>query len=149
MKLGNSRFYQIEYKKQLLQQTWEHWPYMGGVCSIFFFCYFAITRPLNLKLYKELLMSYVYGLGVSSSAVIYYHKQYMKEIDVQYRALKQMFADNPKLELIDDDKSMNKNFGLSQYTEYDTEEEVEMATDYNIFEGAENSRAEAIKKLTG
>ena len=94
-------------------------------------------------------MSYVYGLGVSSSAVIYYHKQYMKEIDVQYRALKQMFADNPKLELIDDDKSMNKNFGLSQYTEYDTEEEVELATEYNIFEGAENSRAEAIKKITG
>ena len=60
-----------------------------------------------------------------------------------------MFADNPKLELIDDDKSMNKNFGLSQFTEWDTEEEVEVAQLDNIFEGAENSRKEAIKKIMG
>jgi hypothetical protein len=60
-----------------------------------------------------------------------------------------MFADNPKLELIDDDKSMNKNFGLSQFTEWDTEEEVEAAQVDNIFEGAENSRKEAIKKMMG
>jgi hypothetical protein len=60
-----------------------------------------------------------------------------------------MFADNPKLELIDDDKSMNKNFGLSQFTEYDTEEEVEAAQVDNIFEGAENSRKEAVKKMMG
>ena len=58
-----------------------------------------------------------------------------------------MFADNPKLELIDDDKSMNKNFGLSQFTEWDTEEEVEAAQVDSIFEGAENSRKEAIKKM--
>ena len=82
MKLGTSRFYQIEYKKQHLTQTWEAWPYLGGICSMFFFSYYAIVKPLNLKLYKELLKSYVYGLGVSSSVVIYYHRQYMKEVDV-------------------------------------------------------------------
>jgi len=60
-----------------------------------------------------------------------------------------MFVDNPKLELIDDDKSMNKNFGLSQFTEWDTEEEVEAAQVDNIFEGAENSRKEAVKKMMG
>jgi len=44
---------------------------------------------------------------------------------------------------------MNKNFGLSQFTEWDTEEEVEAAQVDNIFEGAENSRKEAIKKIMG
>jgi hypothetical protein len=60
-----------------------------------------------------------------------------------------MFADNPKLELIDDDQSMNKNFGLSQFTVWDTEEEVQADRVDNIFEGAENSRKVAIKKMMG
>jgi hypothetical protein len=103
MKLGNSRFYQIESKKQLLTQAFYAWPYLGGIFGLGFFCYFAVTRPLGLKLYKETLFSYLLGLGVSSGSVYYYHKQYINEVDVQYRYLRQIFADNPALELIDDD----------------------------------------------
>lgn len=123
------------------------WPYLGGVFGIGFFCYYAITRPLGLKLYKELLFSYLQGLGVSSTFVYYYHRQYIQEVDVQYRYLRQMFKDNPALELIDDDQSMNKNFGLSKYTVWDTEEEVMYAELDNPFEGAEDSQKETIKEF--
>ena len=100
-----------------------------------------------MKLYKELVYSYVLGLGVSSGHVYYHYRQYMKEVDTQYRVLRQMFADNPALELIDDDLSMNKNFGLSQYTVWDHEEEVAAANMHDPFEGGENSQKETIKNL--
>jgi hypothetical protein len=44
---------------------------------------------------------------------------------------------------------MNKNFGLSQYTVWDHEEDFQNAALDNPFEGAEQSREHAIKGLLG
>jgi hypothetical protein len=53
MKLGNPIFYTIEAKRQNYLGSLEAFPYLGGFLSMFYFAYFAIKRPINLKLYKE------------------------------------------------------------------------------------------------
>jgi hypothetical protein len=88
MKLGNAIFYTIESKRQKMLQATEAWPYLGGFFSIFYFAYFAVVTPLSRKLYKEAGMSVILGLLTALPMVYYYRSGYLKEVDLQYHALK-------------------------------------------------------------
>lgn len=148
MKLGNAVFYSIEAKRQNVNQALEAWPMLGGFLSLFYFTYFAITRPLSRKLYKEAVQSLLLGLLTASPTVFYYRRLYLKEVDVQYHALKKKFADHPELEVPDSD-DVNKNFGFSLYAEFDTDDDVRSYQASSIFRGGETDSREAmIKDMT-
>ena len=64
MKLGARTFNKLQMAKLDYNYSVECIPYIGGAAAFMFFIMFAYIRPLNAKLYKEVLMSTVMGMGI-------------------------------------------------------------------------------------
>jgi hypothetical protein len=137
MKLGNGIFYTIEAKRQHMKHSMEDLPYMGVGFAFLYFFAFAYVTPISRKLYKEAGFSVVLGMITAYPRFWYYRKEYLKEVDVQYWALKKKFAEHPELEVPDSDDA-NKNFGMSLYANVvDDDDGMIQYKNENIFAGGE------------
>ena len=88
-----------------------------GILGTLIFIRMAKRAPMHHKLYRELVLSYVYGGVIGYAWSHYYWMQYINVVNESYEFVKQRFAANPELlkNVDDHDKSIsvNKNFGLS------------------------------------
>lgn len=141
MKMGNANFYTLENKRTNMVMALENWPYLGAVFAIGFFVFYAVRTPLHKKLYGEALKSIVLGQLLALPTLYYYRQVYLLEVDKQYDWLKQRIKDHPELALPDSD-DVNKNFGMSLYTEFESDDEVEYFKKENIFRGGDTDSHE-------
>ena len=137
MKLGSATFANLSGRKFDYVDSLEAWPYIGGFSAIFFFIGFALKAPMSSKLYKESFYSLGLGMLLGSAYPYYYRNVYMTLVDDVYHKLKRRFEMNPQLAVVDNEQDVNKNFGISKWSDSNVEDEEDVAflnDNDNIFE---------------
>ena len=153
MKLGNAVFYTMESSRGRYLASFETWPYLAGVLSIFYFVGFALKVPMHAKLYKETGYSAMLGLATACLYPYYYKRVYITNVETVYEDLRLAISRNPKLAKPDDTTAINKNFGPSKWNTnesgMDTDEDIEMDNSMSIFDGkADDDRKMVLKTIS-
>ena len=101
---------------------------MALAAATAFFVRYALRAPMTSKLYKELGYSLFLGFITTYPYPYYYNQKYVDVIEECYEIVQDKFQHNPKFfNNEDQNASINKNFGLSQYNDNDIEDEIEVA----------------------
>ena len=151
MKLGGATFANLSGRKFDYLAAVEAWPYIGMFGAVFFFIGYALRAPMSSKLYRESCFSVGLGMFFGSAYPLYYRSVYINLVDEVYHQLKRRFEANPHLAIIDDENSINKNFGISKWADSGVEDEGDVDVlneNDNIFERNGKETDILRKKLT-
>lgn len=91
-------------------------PYVAGAIGFVFFIGFAYWSPMTSRLYKESFYSLCLGIVGSGFYVKSYKRDYYQAVDECYDHMKLKIKKYPQLNLIEEDESVLKNFGFTQFS---------------------------------
>ena len=149
MKLGNAVFYTMESSRKRYNESFEAWPYLAGVLSVFYFVGFALRTPMHSRLYKETGYSVLLALATASLYPYYYKNIYITNVETVYDDLRLAIKQNPALAKPDDDTAINKNFGPSKWNSdmsgMDSDDEIELDNQIGLFDGHADDDRKIVK----
>ena len=88
MRLGSSIFYNLEYARQEYIMCAEKHTMATGILGTLIFIRMAKRAPMHHKLYRELVLSYVYGGVIGYAWSHYYWMQYINVVNESYEFVK-------------------------------------------------------------
>ena len=154
MRLGNNIFYTLEHARLEYLQAGENHPLFAFLLSAGFFFRFARRAPMHSKLYKELLLSIIYGSTLTYTVNYYYYLKYIDVVNECYSIVKEKFdqaspALAAKIRKEGEMSSLIKNFGTSPWNHPEVDDENDLLLlEEDIFEGTvEDERKERVDEV--